>query len=225
MHQLALPIQSTTPPTLDNFVCGRNHEALAALRNLAGTSEAQSFVYLWGLTGSGKSHLLNGLRTALTGHNSDEVLLIDAQNDSNALLGEHTRMLIDNIHFASPMLGEQLFHAWNRIRESSGYMVCTGDCAPSQLTLAPELSSRLAWGQVYRLHNLNDEEKWEALKMKATSDLIPISDEAISYLLLHANRDMPSLMQALEQLDQLSLSSQRAISVPLVRNYLATIHP
>jgi DnaA family protein len=81
----------------------------------------------------------------------------------------------------------------------------------------------LAWGQVYRLHNLDDEEKWAALKLKATSSAIPISDDAISYLMMHANRDMPSLMQSLEQLDRLSLSSQRTITVPTVRAYLATI--
>jgi len=224
LHQLALPIQAPTPPTLDNFVCGRNNEALAALRTLASSPGAQTFMYLWGLKGSGKSHLLQGLSVALGQQTAFLPLFIDVQHDSDTLLGEETILLIDNVNLARPSLGESLFHAWNRFREKGGHMICTGDCPPAQLPLAPELTSRLAWGEVYRLHNLNDEEKWAALKLKATSNAIPISDDAITYLMMHANRDMPSLMQALDQLDTLSLSSQRTISISLVRAYLASMH-
>ena len=62
MSQLLLDISPDNQPTLDNFVAGRNLELLSALRhalfgdNGAGSSE-RSF-YLWGETGSGKSHLL-----------------------------------------------------------------------------------------------------------------------------------------------------------------------
>lgn len=223
MHQLALPIQALIQPTLDNFVCGRNHEALAALRTVTTHPEAQTLMYFWGPKGSGKSHLLIGLNTALKQHFTLSPLLVDAQHDPFGPISEACGLLIDNVHLASPVLEESLFHAWNRIRELGGLMICTGDSPPAQLPLAPELSSRLAWGQVYRLHNLDDEEKWAALKLKATSSAIPISDDAISYLMMHANRDMPSLMQSLEQLDRLSLSSQRTITVPTVRAYLATI--
>jgi DnaA-homolog protein len=224
LHQLALPIQSPTPPTLDNFVCGRNHEAVAALRSLATHPEAQTFIYLWGQKGCGKTHLLMGLSSLLKAHNAQESQYINAQDDPHSPLTERCNLLIDNVNFASAALGESLFHAWNHMREAGGYMVCTGDTAPAGLALAPELSSRLAWGQVYRIYNLNDEEKWEALKLKASSDAIPITDEAISYLLMHSNRDMPSLIQSLEQLDHLSLSSQRSIGVSLVRSYLAAQH-
>ncbi len=224
MHQLALPIQAPTQPTLDNFVCGRNSEALAALRSLASSPGAQTFLYLWGLKGSGKSHLLQGLRAALGQHTAHIPLFIDVQHDSAPPLGEETILLIDNVNLAPPSLGESLFHAWNRFREKGGHMICTGDCSPAQLSLAPELSSRLAWGEVYRLQNLNDEEKWAALKLKASAHAIPISDEAMTYLMMHANRDMPSLMQALDQLDTLSLSTQRTISVSLVRAYIASMH-
>jgi len=223
LHQLALPIQAPTPPTLDNFVCGRNLEALAALRALASHSDGQTFIYLWGSTGSGKTHLLKGLSTALDTHCATPHVFLDAQVDRSSPLDGAHKLLIDNIQAASPSLGESIFHAWNRIREHSGFMVCSGDSPPAQLPLAPELSSRLAWGQVYRLHHLNDEEKWHALRLKATADAIPISDDALSYLLLHTDRDLPSLMHTLERLDDLSLSSQRSISVPIVRAYLATI--
>lgn len=223
MQQLALPIQAPIQPTLDNFVCGRNVEALAALRALASHSGEQTFLYLWGPKGSGKSHLLQGLNTALQQESSLAPFFVDAAHAAPNSIGQATQLLVDNVHLANPILGESLFHAWNRIREQGGLLICTGDLPPSQLSLAGELSSRLAWGQVYRLYQLDDEEKWAALKLKATSSAIPITDEALSYLMMHAERDMPSLIHTLAQLDQWSLSSQRTITVPTVRAYLATI--
>ncbi len=58
MTQLLLDIGPVWTPTLDNFVPGRNVELLSALRHaLAGDARERSF-YLWGDSGSGKSHLL-----------------------------------------------------------------------------------------------------------------------------------------------------------------------
>ena len=58
MKQLLLDIQPPARPSLENFVVGRNAEALHhLLLAAAGSSEAR-FIYLWGPAGSGKSHLL-----------------------------------------------------------------------------------------------------------------------------------------------------------------------
>ena len=222
MQQLALQIQPPIPPTLDNFVCGRNAEALAALRTLASHPHAEGLIYVWGPTGCGKSHLLLGLQTALRSNAHVNLQWIDALHEATQVKPEASSVIVDNVHRASPVLAESIFHAWNRIKEQGGQLVCAGDCPPAQLALAPELYSRLAWGQVYRLQSLDDQEKWDAMKLKATMSAIPITDEAISYLMMHTARDLPSLMHRLEQLDTLSLSSKRPITVPLVRAYLAS---
>ena len=57
MKQLALDIIQPPAPTLDNFVVGRNAEALSHVRAaLSGVGER--FIYLWGAAGSGRSHVL-----------------------------------------------------------------------------------------------------------------------------------------------------------------------
>ena len=49
------PARRPLTPSLDNFVVGRNAEALAALRAVA-AGQGEPFVYLWGEAGSGRSH-------------------------------------------------------------------------------------------------------------------------------------------------------------------------
>ena len=62
MRQLVLDIQPSGPPTLDDFVVGRNAEVLAALRQWT-KGMGERFIYLWGEPGAGKTHLLNAVGT------------------------------------------------------------------------------------------------------------------------------------------------------------------
>ena len=219
MRQLALQIQSAAPPTLDNFVCGRNAEALAALRLAVASPARETLLYLWGPDGSGKSHLLAALDAGLRAAGRPALRVAGRRQPlARELLGE--AVLGDDVEALSPDCAEQLFHAWNRIREQGGALVCTGQQAPNALPLAPELASRLAWGAVYRLQALDDAEKLQALRTRASAQGIPVADEALGYLLARARRDLPSLMLMLDQLDEFSLSTKRAITVPLVRELL-----
>jgi DnaA family protein len=129
-------------------------------------------------------------------------------------------VLVDDVGALPPASAEALFHAWNRIREQGGLLVCTGHVAPAALPVAPELGSRLAWGAVHRLHALDDAEKLTALRARADAQGIPVADDALAYLLARTRRDLPSLMALLAQLDTLSLAAQRTITVPLVRELL-----
>ena len=68
MKQLVFDIATPPQPTLENFVIGPNAEVLANLRALLVGESHERFVYLWGGTGSGKSHLLQALANAAAAH-------------------------------------------------------------------------------------------------------------------------------------------------------------
>ena len=59
--QLALDLGPPPPPSFGNFVAGANTECLARLQALAAGDRAQRFLYLWGPSGCGRSHLLASL--------------------------------------------------------------------------------------------------------------------------------------------------------------------
>jgi DnaA family protein len=57
VNQLLLDLARPQPQTLNNFAAGHNSELLALLTAWLQGTTAERCVYLWGVPGSGKSHL------------------------------------------------------------------------------------------------------------------------------------------------------------------------
>ena len=89
--------------------------------------------------------------------------------------------------------------------------------APKDVALRRDLATRLATGLTYRLLPLSDDEKSAALAAHARARGFALGEEVAAYLLTHARRDMPSLIQALDVLDRYSLETGRPITVPLLK--------
>jgi DnaA family protein len=84
--------------------------------------------------------------------------------------------------------------------------------------LREDLKSRLAWGLVYQVKLLSDEERSTYLRAEAARRGMQLPDEVIAYLLTHMRRDMRSLNAVLDRIDQVSLELKRPITLPLVRD-------
>ncbi|HYN55242.1 MAG TPA: DnaA/Hda family protein [Methylotenera sp.] len=195
MKQLLLDIKPTAPPTLHNFVIGRNAEALASLEAVFSDTAQSSFIYLWGEAGSGKSHLLQACKT-LNAHIADDVHLLNAEAQ------------ID------------LFNSYNQLKESGGLLITAGLHAPNQMGLRDDLATRLAWGLVYQLQPLNDAEKALALNNHAAERGMRLPSEVVDYCLRYLKRDLSTLMSTLDALDEWSLTTKKPVTVPMLRQLL-----
>lgn len=215
MQQLLLQLAPPPPPTLDNFVPGRNGAALQALRDIAGGIGVERFVYLWGEPGSGRTHLLRGLVQAARARNAQ---YLGATAEIGAADG--AVVAVDDVQRLAADSQVRLFDLYNRMRAGSGTLVASGDAAPAQLALRPDLRSRLAWGLAFQLHPLSDAEKAAALREHARARALELGEEVIAYLLRHARRDMASLIGILDALDRYSLEHKRALTLPLLRDAL-----
>jgi DnaA family protein len=200
MQQLPLAISPAPAPTFDNFIEGANSEALLRVRELAEGSLQETIVYLWGEPGSGRSHLL---RSAAAGAAPERQLVV-----------------VDDVHALDEAAQVSLFNAINLAREGRGAVLAAGNAPPARLALRDDLRSRLGWGLVYQLKALTDEDKARHLRAEAEHRGLRLPDEVIRYLLTHLPRDLPSLNSAIELLDRYSLSRQRHITLPLVREAL-----
>ena len=216
MQQLLLQLAPLPTPALDNFVPGRNGAALQALREIAGGTTAERFVYLWGEPGSGRTHLLRGLA-----HAARKAQYLDAKAGDG--IGENQVIAVDNVQLLAAAEQVRLFELYNRVRASNGALVASGDAAPAQLALREDLRSRLAWGLAFQLHPLSDAEKAAALRAHARARAFDLGEEIIAYLLRHAPRDMASLIGIVDALDQYSLEQKRPITLPLLRTALDSI--
>ncbi len=87
------------------------------------------------------------------------------------------------------------------------------------LSLA-DLASRLGAGPVYRLQALDDEGRRAALALHARQRGFDLADDVARYLLARLPRDMRSLVATLDRIDRASLTQQRKVTIPLVRDLL-----
>ena len=214
MSQLLLDIAPARQPTLDNFVAGRNLELLSTLRHaLAGSSGERCF-YIWGEAGSGKSHLLQACVRAS----------LDMQRSASYAQGSVPQaaemVAVDDVGRLDDAAQIGLFDLYNRMRDSGGMLLVSGTQSPLHLALRDDLRTRLGWGLVYQVHGLSDEEKAQALVQHAQSRGFALPPEVTQYLLRHGRRDLPSLMAALDALDEHSLRLHHAPSVPLLKEIL-----
>jgi DnaA family protein len=207
MRQLLLDFTPAPAPTFENFVPGRNAEALAVLR-AALAAPRERVIYLWGEPGAGKTHLLRAFAAQRAG--------------ARYVRGEDFRgtetggvLALDDAERLAEARQVALFNAFNE--GAFELIVVSAGAAPKDVALRRDLATRLATGLTYRLLPLTDDEKREALLAHARSRGFGLSAEVASYLLTHARRDMPSLVQALDALDRYSLETGRPITVPLLK--------
>ena len=225
MKQMALDIGLHTTPTLDSFFAGPNSAALQHLR-LWTTSQMPSPVptYLWGESGSGKSHLLRAVQTELSNAGVSVGWLDADQNDRLNFDESWTAVLMDDVHLYN-LEQQQLAFNWfvNALTPKSGsprWVLAAGMLPPADLKLRDDLRSRLGWGHVYGLQVLSDTERRAVLRSEADARGLFLSDEVMSYMLSRFSRDLSSLMILLDHLDQFALQTKRAITIPLIKSML-----
>ena len=185
-----------------------------ALREAA--SLDQRFITLWGEAGAGKSHLLY----ALTRDGQALYLNADQPIENYAWSPEIALYLLDDCDRLDADQQIAAFALYNQVRDSGGMLVAAMGRPPAQLTLREDLRTRLAWGLVYQVHGLSDEEKIDALSKSADARGMVLSPGVLPYLLTHSRRDMQSLSAILDALDRYSLETQRPITMPLLRELL-----
>jgi DnaA family protein len=212
-RQLTLDLVRPLQPSFDNFVVGRNAEAVAALRAVAaGTGEP--FVYLWGEPGSGRTHLLSALAAARPGVLALPEDPVPGFDDVEGLY------LVDDVDRRDEASQQRLFVLMNEVRATPGAsLVTAGSAPPAQLALREDVRTRLGWGLVYQVHALTDDEKAQALEEHARSRGLALSHDVLAYLLSHMPRDMRTLVAILDALDGYALAEKRAVTVPLVREW------
>lgn len=241
-RQIALDLGHTPKPTLDNFIATGNENLIAVLKdiqrswqqaqnNQTASNADSKMIHLWGASGSGRTHLLSALQLQASELGINAYLLnhessMDEWRACADVLIENNQapglLCIDDIDHLSEFAQGALFRLHNLIREASQqYLITTSLAAASHLQIREDLKTRLVWGLVFQMHALSDSEKLQALEQAAAERGLQISSEVAPWLLKHFHRDMPSLMSLLEALDQYSLETKRAITLPLLKEMLA----
>lgn len=220
-----LPLGIGIRPSVDfaSFISGRNGEAVSRLR-----TPLDPFVYLWGESGCGKSHLLQaacsqahaeGRQPAYlplkSEHEIDPAMLDGLEGFALVCLDDLER-IAGNAEWE-----RAIFNLFNLLRESGAQLLVAADRPPAKLPLdLPDLASRLTWGPCYHLLPLDDEGRLELLLASAERRGMSMSVETASFLLQRIPRDIHFLSLLMDRLDSASLAAQRRLTIPFVREIL-----
>ena len=227
IQQLPLGIQLKSAARFANFIAGPNDELLDQLQRLA-NGRGEPFFLVWGSAGSGKSHLLQAVCHQAGGQGRTVIYL--SLRDYSSLQPElldgwegYDLVCLDDMDAIAGQRRweEALFYLYNRIRERGSSLVVSSKSAPGQLRLClPDLRSRLGWGLIYQLKSLDDQQRLQALQLRARQRGCEMPDETGRYLMRRLPRNMPALFELLDQLDEASLVAQRKLTVPFVKSVL-----
>lgn len=227
VNQLTLGVGLRDEATFANYFSGKNTLLVEELKKSA-EGNGDPVIYFYGSGGQGSTHLLQACCHAANLHGLTSVYiplahLLEFSPQILEGLESLNLVCIDDVHriAGKPLWEEAFFHAYNRIRDVGGHLIVTANVAPKLLNFSlPDVISRLAWGMVFQLQSLTDEEKLRVLIMRAQCRGMTLSEEVGKFILTHCPRHMATLFAALDALDKISLAAQRKLTIPFVKTVL-----
>ena len=116
---------------------------------------------------------------------------------------------------------EKLFSQWQRAQERGGTLLFAARENPAQVDFdLADLKSRLTSCAVFAVRELNDEEQLQALELRAHLRGFELPAETARYLQRRYPRDMRSLCEVLDTLDDAAFAAQRRITVPFIKEFI-----
>ena len=226
-HQLALAIQLNDEATFVDF-CWEQNKLLEKqlLQTIAG--EEPHIVYLWGQRGNGKSHLLQACCKASSPDRPAIYLpLATLKEWGPSILDDldtQALLCIDDLDLIAgdKPWEEAIFHLFNRIKDNENTsLIFTSQYAPRHIPITlPDLKSRLSWGLVVLINELNDDDKINTICLHAKKRGFELPTAVAQFLVNRSARNMHDLQSLLDQLDKASLIAQRKITIPFVKQWL-----
>ena len=217
MKQIPLAIGPEAARTFENFLPGPNAAALAHLQMLAPGAPP---VYLWGPPGSGKSHLLHAV-VERAQQQGESTAWFEAAVPAPWQVPEHCGWIVlDDCQALDEAQQQAAFALFVDAGAQGAVVLAAGSVPPVDLEVREDLRTRLGWGHVFALQPLAEPEVRSALRREADRRGTFLTDEVMDYLLTRFARDLKHLMAQLDRLDEFSLSTKRAITVPLLKQML-----
>jgi DnaA family protein len=219
MKQIPLALGPDIARSFDTFVPGGNTMALEHLHAVHGGSAP---VYLWGPSGSGKTHLLQALARRFQ-QQGGQVGWFSAADAAPWSIDDRTALVVFDACDSFDADQQQAAFAVFVDATSRGVPIAAaGRVPPVDLPLRDDLRTRFGWGHVLAIQPLSEAETRAALRREADRRGLFLSDDVMDHLLTRFTRDLKYLMALLDSLDDYALVNKRAITVPLLKQMIAS---
>ena len=222
--QLTLPILSEDKKSFENFFGEGNSELIKAL-NESVSDSSHRVIYYYGPPGSGKTHLALSVTKIVQGHSVIYLSLNDERvvPEMLSIIDVSGVVILDDIQaWAGDGVGERaLFTLFEQVKHANGTLLLSSFHPPEKCGFGlRDLISRLGSGLLYPIAELTENQRFTALKMRATNRGLLVSDEALTYLVTRMRRDNHELFSFLDKLDRASLKEKRKVTIPFLKELI-----
>lgn len=223
--------------SFENFVigpCNRlAHAAAAAVSESPG--HAYNPLFIHGMSGLGKTHLLHAINNVLISKRTLKTLYISCERFVNHYISTIRSnnwdafrrlyrnvdvLLIDDIHFFESSQGcrEEFFHTFNTLYNARKQIVITSDCPPEAInSLEDRLISRFKWGLLCGIDSPTVETRIAIIENKALLWGINLSYETASYLAENISGSIRELEGAIARLSKEAKITKNCITLDMVK--------
>lgn len=229
----------------DTFIVG-SHNALAyaaahAIVEQPGSVYNPFFVY--GKSGSGKTHLLHAIGNAIRERQKDARIMYQSANRFVAEFIHAIRfdrvqqfeaqykhidiLLMDDMQFLAnkEQTQEAFFHLFNILQHEQRQIVCTCDSLPGNIVgCADRVRSRLASGLVADISEPTLETKMAIIRRKAEQQGVPLDDTIISYIAQGGGSNIRDTEGTLIRIFAYAALKKSPVTSHLVREILSQSH-
>jgi DnaA family protein len=225
--QLPLGLALRDSARFESFYSGPNAELVATLQATA-QGQGEPFLYITGGTGMGKTHLLQAacFEASAAGYGTAFLPLDGLSGMSPAVLDDLEQMHLVCLDNVQAIAGNEawehaVFDLFNRVRTAGATLLVAATRRPDQCGVTlPDLVSRLGWGVTYVLKPLPDQDVIAALSHRARGRGLELPEDTAQFLLKRIPRDLPSVFDLLDRLDEASMIEQRRLTIPFVKEVL-----
>ena len=223
MRQIPLDVSLSEYMTFETFYLGPNKSVVDSLRD-----EKNQLIWLAGLEGFGKTHLLHAFLNSHE-HEYKKVLYLpmsesqDFTPDILDNLAQYDLVAIDDIEniIGDMTWEEQLLKFYEDLYSTSNKILITANDTPKGLDfLLPDLSSRFNLALIERLRPMNEDEMIKAILIHSKARGFDLPEDSAKYLINRAPRDVSVLVDMIKLLDYESLSMQRKLTIPFIKTVL-----
>jgi DnaA family protein len=226
VRQLTLGVQLKERATFASFLTARNVEVVAHLQHLAADTPAGA-TWIAGPHTAGKSHLLQAVCAATAPGKRAVYLPLESLLPFGPAAIEGAEHLdvacCDDVQAVAGLeeWEQALFSLWQRAFERGSTLLFAARENPAQVAFGlADLKSRLTSSAVFAVRELNDEEQLAALELRAKLRGFELPPETARYLQRRFPRDMRSLCEVLDTLDDAAFAAQRRITVPFIKEII-----
>jgi chromosomal replication initiator protein len=230
--------------TFENFVVGSGNRLPHAASLAVAERPAQAYnpLFIYGVVGLGKTHLLHAIGNACS-RQGLQVLYVSSEEFTNDLINAirtHTTpafrekyrrndvLLIDDIQFIAgkESTQEEFFHTFNTLHGQNKQVVISSDRPPkAMVTLEERLRSRFGWGLAADIQPPDFETRVAILRSRADSTGLHIEDEMLVTIARRVQSNIRELEGALTRVAAFASLSGIAVTNDLVDIALADLLP